>query len=119
MGNYRALRVWEVGHQVTLAVYRATRPFPGSEDYGITSQLRRAASSVPANIAEGAGRNTRAEFARFCRIALGSANELDYHLLLARDLGYLSEEAYAPLSADVLRLRRMLAKFIQKLTKPG
>jgi four helix bundle protein len=119
MGDHRSLKVWQLGHQVTLDVYRATRAFPSSETYGITSQLRRAAASVPANIAEGAGRNTTAEYARFCRIALGSANEVDYHLLLARDLGYLSESDYAAIRRQVASLRSMLARFIDTLVPSG
>ena len=80
------LKVWQKAHQLTLAVYQITAPFPREELYGLTSQLRRAAASIPANLAEGCGRNGDAEFARFCSIALGSVSELDYHLLPARDL---------------------------------
>lgn len=87
MGDYRKVAVWVRAHRLTLDVYRATRQLPKEELYGLTSQLRRAASSVPANIAEGCGRNSDAELGRFLVIALGSATELDYHLLLARDLG--------------------------------
>ena len=118
MGDYRELKVWAAGHRIALAVYRATRAFPAAEMYGLTSQLRRSAASIPANIAEGAGRNTNAEFARYCRIALGSANELDYHLLLAYELEYMSGATYEPLRTDVLQLRRMLAKFHKRLTAP-
>jgi four helix bundle protein len=89
--DYRHLKVWEKAHQLTLAVYKATVPFPKDELYGLTSQIRRACTSIPANIAEGCGRDGDAEFARFLRIAMGSASELDYHLLLARDLGFLNE----------------------------
>jgi four helix bundle protein len=87
MGDFRQLQVWKLAHGLTLDVYRATRNFPQEELYGITSQARRSAASVAANIAEGAGRNTDRELAHFARIALGSANELEYHLILARDLG--------------------------------
>jgi four helix bundle protein len=118
MGDYEALKVWEKAHRITLEVYRVTRPFPPSETYGLTSQLRRSAASVPSNLAEGTGRNSQRELARFCRIALGSANELHYQLRLARDLGFLSPEEHRSLSDEVANLRRMLAKFIVTLGPP-
>jgi four helix bundle protein len=83
MQDFRDLRVWVLAHEVTLAVYRITAAFPREELFGLTSQIRRSAASIPANLAEGCGRNGNAEFARFCSIAMGSASELDYHLLLA------------------------------------
>jgi four helix bundle protein len=88
MRDFRELKVWEKAHRLTLSVYSATKAFPKDELYGLTSQVRRAASSVPANLAEGCGRETDAEFVRFCQVAFGSANELEYHLLLSKDLGY-------------------------------
>jgi len=100
---------------LTLAVYKATVPFPKDELYGLTSQIRRACASIPANIAEGCGRYGDAEFARFLRIAMGSASELDYHLLLARDLGFLDEMVYEQLENELREVRRMLNSFIQKL----
>jgi four helix bundle protein len=116
MGNYRDLKVWEKAHHLTLAVYAATRAFPCEELYGLTSQIRRAASSVPANIAEGKGRFGNAEFSRFLQIALGSACELDYHLLLARDLTYLTADVQQRLERDLEEIRAMLVGLIQKLT---
>jgi four helix bundle protein len=113
--DYRHLKVWEKAHQLTLAVYKATVPFPKDELYGLTSQIRRACTSIPANIAEGCGRDGDAEFARFLRIAMGSASELDYHLLLARDLGFLNEMVYEQLENELREVRRMLNVFIQKL----
>jgi four helix bundle protein len=115
MGDYRKLKIWQESHRIVLEVYRLTSSFPRVEIYGIISQLRRAAGSVPANIAEGAGRNSRRDFARFCRNSLGSANELDYHLLLSRDLGYLPDSEYHRLASDVVRLRGMISRFVQKL----
>jgi four helix bundle protein len=94
VGDFRKLQVWHRAHKLTLDVYRATSAFPKEELYGLTNQLRRASASIGANIAEGCGRNTDAELARYLGIAVGSANELDYHLLLARDLGYLQPAAY-------------------------
>ncbi len=115
MKNFRELKVWEKGHDLTLAIYRATTGFPQQEVYGLTSQLRRASSSIPANIAEGCGRNGDAELARFCQIAMGSASEVEYHLLLARDLNFLAENVYEDLAGNVVEIKKMLATFIQKL----
>ena len=100
---------------MALSVYKATLPFPQQETYGLVSQLRRAASSVPANIAEGCGCNRNREFARFLGIALRSASEAEYHLLLARDLGYLDVKTYEALDDQVTEVKRMLTGFIQKL----
>jgi four helix bundle protein len=99
-------------------VYGATQVLPKEELYGLTSQLRRASSSIPSNIAEGCGRNGDAELARFLGIALGSVNELDYHLLLARDLGYLQPTSYEHLAAETQGVKRMLAAFIDRLRQP-
>jgi four helix bundle protein len=115
MGDYRSLKVWQRAHRLTLLVYKATQHFPSSELYGLTSQLRRSAASVPANLAEGAGRNSVGELRRFCRISLGSASELEYHLLLARELGYLPTECHAGLAEEVDHLKRMLARLASAL----
>ena len=98
-----------------LAVYKVTATFPPAERFGLTDQIRRAAVSVPANLAEGVGRDTRPELARFCRISMGSLNELEYHLLLARDLGYLDLQPHSSLAEEVSQLRRMLGRFIKTL----
>lgn len=115
MKNFRELKVWEKSHQLTLAVYKATTTFPREEQYGLTSQLRRACASVPANIAEGCGRGSEADFARFLQIAMSSASELEYHLLLARDLNLLRQVEYESLDREVTDVKRMLTSFIQKL----
>ena len=81
MSDYRKLVVWEKAHKLVLEVYRVTMTFPKEELFGLTSQIRRASASIPANIAEGSGRGSDAEMARFLHIALGSASELEYHLL--------------------------------------
>lgn len=94
MQNYKDLKVWSKSHDLTLRVYSSTKSFPKDEIYALTSQLRRASSSIPANIAEGCGKNTANDFARFLNISLGSANETDYFILLSKDLGYLSVEDY-------------------------
>jgi four helix bundle protein len=116
MQDYRKLDVWQRAHQLVLAVYSASAVFPGREAYSLTDQTRRAAASIPANIAEGCGRETNAELRRFLYIAMGSASELDYHLLLARDLSYLDAAVYQRLNDELDIVRRMLNALIQKLT---
>lgn len=120
MGNdvrdFRSLQVWRKAHELTLEVYRSMANFPREEVYGLTSQMRRASSSIPANIAEGCGRDGSVELARFCRIASGSASELEYHLFLAHELGLLNSEGHDRLSTEVMEVKRMLPSFIQKLT---
>ena len=115
MKNFRNLNVWQKAHSLTLEVYRATVKFPKEEMYALTSQMRRAASSVPANITEGCGRGSDSDFARFLQIAMGSASELEYHLLLASDLKMLEKAKYAKLDADVTEIKKMLASLLRKL----
>jgi len=115
--DYKQLVVWRKAHLLTLAVYKASANFPKDELYGLTSQIRRAASSIPANLAEGCGRDGDAELARFSVIAMGSASELEYHLLLAHDLNYLDDATYDSLNNDLNEVRRMLNVFIQRLKK--
>lgn len=119
MRNFRELKVWEKGHRLTLAVYEATSGFPRDELYGLTSQIRRSSSSIPANIAEGCGRDGDAELGRYLRIAAGSASELEYHLLLARDLSLLDASNHERLAQDVTEVKRMLTSFVQKLKADG
>jgi four helix bundle protein len=118
VGDFKKLEVWQVAHRVTCQVYQATAGFPKTETYGLTAQLRRSASSIPANIAEGSGRNGDLEFSRFVRISLGSATELEYHLLLSRDIGLLTASKYEELSGEVLRVRSMLARLNKVLRRP-
>lgn len=108
--DFRSLRAWQRGRELTLDVYRLTRSFPKTESYGLTAQIRRSAVSIPANIAEGAGRSSRKDYARFLDIALGSANELESHLLLAKDLGLLSTDNLRTLIESDIEIRRMLLK---------
>ncbi len=91
MQNYKELKVWEKAHHFTLQVYEASKLFPKDELYSLTNQLKRAAASIPANIAEGCGKNTQNEFAHYLNISLGSANEAEYFLILSKDLNYLAE----------------------------
>lgn len=115
MQDYRKLEVWQKAHQLTLAVYRASAGFPSHELYGLTSQMRRASLSIGSNIAEGCGRDSQMEMAHFLRIAQGSASELDYQLLIARDLGYLPAAEYEPLHKELASIRRMLYTLTQKV----
>jgi len=115
MKNFHDLLVWQKAHRLTLDIYTATQDFPREEQYGLTNQMRRAAASVPANLAEGCGRGGEVEFARFCQIAMGSACELEYDLLLARDLQFMAEEAYRPLVEQVIEVKRMLVSLLRKL----
>jgi four helix bundle protein len=115
MKDFRHLQVWEKSHQLTLAVYRATVSFPAEERYGLTSQLRRGATSVASNIAEGCGRATDPDFARCLDIAAGSASEVEYQLLLAHDLEILHSQPHQDLSARVIEVKRMLSALIQTL----
>ncbi len=115
MRDFREVKVWEKSHHLTLAVYKITGKFPREEQYGLTSQIRRSCTSIPANIAEGCGRGGVAELARFLQIAMGSASELEYYFLLARDLAYLKPSDYEQLTNGVTEVKRMLTAFIQKL----
>lgn len=115
MRDFRSLKVWNKAYQLTLEVYKATQRFPKEELYGLTSQTRRCAASIAANIAEGCGRDGRAELGRFLQIAMGSASELEFHLLLARDLGLLSTGDFSRLSEQVVEVKRMLTALWQKL----
>src|SRR6185437_1198083 len=115
MRNYRDLQVWSKAHNLTLELYRVSRSFPREEIYGVTSQLRRAAVSIGANLAEGCGRRTSTELARFVRIAMGSASELDYRLLLSRDLGFMAANEFASASAVLIEVRKMLTSFLNSV----
>jgi four helix bundle protein len=116
MRDFKDLKVWEKAHRLTLAAYKATSTFPQHELFGLTSQLRRASVSIPANIAEGCGRSGSPELARFLRIAFGSASELEYHIILSADLCYLNKSNSEHLIKQVTEVKRMLTSLIQKLT---
>jgi four helix bundle protein len=115
MRNYRDLQVWNKAHNLTLELYRLSREFPREEIYGVTSQLRRAAVSIGANLAEGCGRRTSSELARFVRIAMGSASELDYHLLLSRDLGLMNGDDFTHTASELTEVRKMLTSFLSSV----
>ncbi len=118
MQDFRKLEVWKVSHQLTVRLYRLTRVFPKEELFGLTSQIRRSASSIGANIAEGCGRGSNADFARFLQIAFGSACELENHLILCTDLGYLSDDESKDMSNELIRLKQMISKLITRVRPP-
>lgn len=115
MRDFRSLGVWQKAHALVLRVYEASRGFPTDERFGLTSQLRRAVSSVATNISEGCGRTAEGDFRRFLEIAAGSASETEYLLLLAGDLEYLSAAATQTLIADTQEIKRMLSSFTSRL----
>lgn len=116
MRDFHNLKVWAKAHEFVLGLYEVTADFPKTEIYGLTSQLRRAGVSIPANLAEGCGRHTKIEFARFLHVAMGSASEVQYHLLLAQNLKFLKTSDYQRLEDQVSEVKRMLTSLIQKLT---
>ena len=115
MRDFHDLKVWGKAHQLVLAIYKASNGFPRSEIYALTSQVRRAAVSIASNIAEGCGRKTETDFARFLQMAMGSASEVQYDLLLARDLKFIKESEFQQLEGDITEVKRMLTALIQKL----
>ncbi len=119
MEDFKDLRVWEKAYELTLSVYKKTGGFPKEEMYGLTSQLRRATCSIGANIAEGCGRRSDPEMRRFLQIARGSANEVEFHLLLAKDLQFLTSDDFKNLETMVLEIQRMLASLVKRLSAPA
>ncbi|MBC7871080.1 MAG: four helix bundle protein [Chitinophagaceae bacterium] len=115
MQNFKSLQVWEKSHKLTLSIYQATATFRKEELCGLVSQMRRSSASIPTNIAEGCGRAGNAELAHFCQIAMGSASELEYQILLAHDLSFLSDLSYQQLDTHLTEVKRMLNSFIQRL----
>ena len=116
MKDFRNLQVWQKARNLTLKIYQVTAGFPRSELYGLSSQLRRASSSIGANLAQGCGRKFNAEFAQSCNIAAGEASELENHLLLAMDLRYITPEEYTELNERTIEIKRMLFGLQQRLT---
>ena len=115
MQSFRNLKVWERAHALTLDIYQSSQAFPREEIYGLTSQMRRASASIGANIAEGACRKGDIDFARFLQMAVGSASELEYHLLLAHDLKLLQTSDFERLTGQAVEVKRMLASLMKKL----
>ena len=119
MGDSRKLDVFARAHRLTLDIYSATHRYPQDEMFGLSSQTRQAAASIGSNLAEGSGRESDRELARFTPIALGSASELEYHLLLARDLGFLAPTDWTNLDDEVRRVPRMLASLDASRPQPA
>ena len=117
MQRFTELRVWQRSHAAVLAIYRATAQFPVEERFGVTSQLRRAALSVPTNIAEGSKRVSRQEYARFLNMAEGSLAETEYLLMVSKDLGYLAPRDVSSLLAETTEIARMLNSLRAKVAK--
>ena len=117
MQSFRKLIVWEKAHQLTLDIYSMTRDYPNAEMYGLTSQLRRASSSVPTNLAEGSGKLSDLDFRKYVSTAFGSAHEVEYLLLLSSELSYIQEQDFIKLNNQVEEVKRMLAGLINSLTK--
>ncbi len=115
MKDFRRLLVWQKAHRLTLAAYKATARFPREEILGLVSQIRRCSASIAANIAEGCGRRGNAELHRFLQIAAGSGSELEYHFLLAHDLGFLSETEYGKVQEKIVEVRRMLTSLVRRV----
>ncbi len=115
MQDFKKLIVWKRAHELTLGVYSATKGFPPEEAFGLRSQMRRASSSIGINIAEGCGRTSQVELRRYLRVAQGPACELEYELLLARDLNLVSEQVHDRLSGQVVEVKRMTTALIRKL----
>lgn len=115
MRNFRELQIWQKSHQFTLKTYRFTKNYPKEELFGLTSQMRRSSSSIPTNIAEGCGRNTNPDFKRFLVIASGSSAELEYQLILSKDLDYISELTFNELEKELIEIRKMVYSFIKKI----
>lgn len=115
MQDYRNLKVWEKAHQLALEIYRETDGFPSRERFGLIAQIRRSCASIPTNIAEGCGRGTAGQLRFFLRVSLGSANELEYQLILSLDLGYLGSERHKVLSERIAEVRRMLCGLVSRV----
>lgn len=117
MRDCRRLEVWGRSHDLALTIYRLTESFPKHERYGLSSQMRRAAASIPTNLAEGSGRRSRADFARFIDYSIGSSTELEYQVRLGRDLGYISPEASDALVGELGSIRGMLDRLAEWLLR--
>ena len=115
MKDFKNIEIWKRSHKLTIEIYKATQKFPKEEIFGLTSQIRRAVSSIPANIAEGCGRRTNAELANFLNIASGSASEVEYEILLAKEVGYITAEQCDAWTQEISEIRSMLAAYMRKL----
>src|SRR6267142_6354230 len=120
MKDFKELRVWQKSHELALFIYESSKSFPREEMYGLTSQLRRAAVSIGANIAEGCGRRSDGELVRFLQIARGSSSEVEHHLLLARDLKFLQAATHQDIEKKLQAVQRMLTSLVSSIQEtPG
>lgn len=119
MRDFHKLKAWQKSHQLALEIYKVSQSFPKEELFGLTSQIRRAISSVPTNIAEGCGRDSNKDFAHFLQIAVGSASEVEYELLLAHDLQYINKDEYERLTSEMVAIRKMIVKYRAELRATG
>ena len=117
MKDFRKLQVWDKSHKLTLRIYKAARKFPSDEKYGLISQIRRASASIPTNIAEGCGRGSDKDFARFIQIAMGSASEVEYLIILSKDLMYIDSDTFNVILQDTQEVKKMLASLLKTLRK--
>ena len=117
MIDYKKYNVWQKSHQLVLDVYRETASFPKTEQFNLISQINRACLSIPTNIAEGCGRGTQKELARFLYISSGSAHELEYLLLVSKDLNYIDKNNYDKLNSEVSEIKTMLASLINRVNE--
>jgi four helix bundle protein len=117
MKNYKNLIVWQKAHALAVYVYKETSAFPKLEQFGLTSQLRRAATSIPTNLAEGCGKYTQSDLPNYFQIALGSSNEVEYLIFLSHELGYLNDESYKSLDKQVNEVKAMLISLVTKVRK--
>ncbi len=115
MRDYQQLEIWQRSHKLTLKVYTVTQSFPREEFYGLVSQMRRSASSIPTNIAEGCGRDSPTELKRFLIIAAGSSSELQYQFLLSKDLSYINDSLFKELLDEIIQIRKMIYTYCERL----
>jgi four helix bundle protein len=117
MQDYKSLKVWQKAHQIVINIYKITKLFPKEELFCLVSQIRRAAISIPANIAEGAGRGSRIDFNRFLQISFRSISELEYELMLSNELGYINKDSYKKIEASIEEVKKMLSGLIKSIKK--
>ncbi len=115
MRNFLNLEIWKRSHALTLDIYKNTKQFPKEETFGLTSQIRRSSMSIPTNIAEGCGRNSNQQLINFLQIATGSCSELQYQIILSKDLSYINEQVFNDLHSKVIDIRRMIYGYSDKL----
>lgn len=115
MKNFRDIKVWQKAHKLTLNVYKMSNSLPNEEKYGIANKIRRAMVSVPTNIAEGCGRNSDRDFVRFLTITFGSANEVEYLLVLCKDLNFIDLNIFKRLHEDIVEVKKMLSSLINAI----